>query len=150
MGYVSYKSVCRNSEEQDHLLDVVKRFGVGKLVFSGCVIDSLPIDYVDSLRFLACKSESLDLAHISVIRTDGNSIDQELAMACILEPWSENSVNNRCEQILSDSIIDTIYYGEKIPFGLNLQPNEAWITNPHKSLIELIEELGISMNLTSN
>ena len=150
MGYVSYRSVCRDNQQQDKLLDVVKRFNADKLVFSGCVIDSLPIDYVDSLRFLGCQTETLNLAHLSVVRTDGSTIDNELAMACLLQPWSEQSSNQRCQEILSKSQIEKIYYGEEIPFGLNLQPNEAWITNPHESLMETIEELGISMILLSN
>jgi Sec-independent protein secretion pathway component TatC len=150
MGYVSYESVCRSSEQQDMLLDAVKRFGADKLVFSGCVIESLPVEYIDSLRFLGCDTQSLDLAHLSAIRTDGNSIDSELAMASIEIPWSEHSVNQRCTEILSESQFESIYYGDRIPFGLNLQPNEAWITNPSPSLIERIEDLGIETNLLSN
>ena len=150
MGYVSYESVCRSSEQQDMLLDTVKRFGADKLVFSGCVIESLPVEYIDSLRFLGCETQSLDLAHLSVIRADGNSIDSELAMASIMVPWSEQSVNQRCADILSESRFDSIYFGEKIPFGLNLQPNEAWITNPNPSLIETIDNLGIETKRLGN
>ena len=150
MGYISYRSVCRDKEQQDRLLDVVKRFNADKLVFSGCVIESLPIEYVDSLRFLGCKAETLNLAHLSAIRTDDNLIDCELAMACLQEPWSENSVNQRCREILAESGINTIYYGEKIPFGLNLQENESWITNPHDSLIQTLEKMDISVTPLSN
>jgi Sec-independent protein secretion pathway component TatC len=150
MGHVSYESVCRSSNQQDMLMDVVKRFSADKVVFSGCVIESLPIDYVDSLRFLGCETQSLDLAHLSVIRTDGNSIDADLAMACVQGPWSELSVNQRCKEILSNSKCEAIYFGDRIPFGLNLQPNEAWITNPAPSLVETIEELGIIVNRLSN
>ena len=150
MGYVSYESVCRSSEQQDMLLDTVKRFGADKLVFSGCVIESLPVDYIDSLRFLGCETESLDLAHLSVVRTDASMIDCELAMASIHGPWSEESVNMRCTDILSKSNCKTVYFGDNIPFGLNLQTNEAWITNPSLSLIATIEELGIEMNRLSN
>jgi hypothetical protein len=150
MGYVSYESVCRSSEQQDQLLDTVKRFGADKLIFSGCVIESLPVQYVDSLRFLGCKVQSLDLAHLSVVRTDGSLIDCELAMACLQNPWSEESVNKRCKEILSKSKYRTIYFGDELPFGLNLQTDEAWITNPSLSLIATIEELGIEMIRLSN
>jgi Sec-independent protein secretion pathway component TatC len=150
MGVVSYRAVCRSSEQQDNLLDIVKRFSASKLVFSGCLISSLPIDYIDSLRFLGCSTQTLNLSHISTIRTDGNTIDFELAMASLEHPWSEKSMISRCLKIIDDSNIDIIQYGNEIPFGLNLQPNEAWITSPSASLIESIEEMGISLNPNSN
>jgi len=108
------------------------------------------VDYIDSLRFLGCQVQSLDLAHLSAIRTDGSNIDYELAMACVQGPWSEESVRRRCTDILTKSECNTVYFGDRIPFGLNLQPDEAWITNPTPSLIASIEELGIEMNLLSN
>ena len=147
---VGYSAVCRNSEQQDNLLDVVKRFNATKVVFSGCNIESMPVDYLDSLRFLGCDTDSLNLARISIARTDNNEIDFKLAMANQTEPWSEESVVRRCLELLEDSEISTIMYGEEIPFGLNLQPDEAWITNPSKSLTTKIEDLGISMKYSSN
>ena len=143
MGVVSYRAVCRSSEQQDNLLDIVKRFGADKLIFSGCLISSLPVDYIDSLRFLGCSTQTLNLAHLSTIRTDGNPIDFELAMASVVHPWSEKSMITRCLELVENSNIDVIRYGEEIPFGLNLQPNEAWITNPSVSLIVSIEEMGM-------
>lgn len=150
MGKVSYNAVCRKQEEQDHLLDVIMRFGVDKVYFSGCVVNSLPVDYIDSIRFLGCSTQSLDLAHLSAIRTDGNLIDCELAMASIVHPWSEIAMVSRTKEIIVNSKIDCIYYGETIPFGLNLQPNEAWITSPTDSLIENMSESGYSMKPFSN
>ena len=150
MGMVEYSAVCRDSEQQDNLLDVVKRFNATKVVFSGCVIESMPVDYIDSLRFLGCDTDSLNLARISVARTDNNDIDCKLAMASQTEPWSEDSAVKRCLSLLEVSEISTIMYGEDIPFGLNLQPNEAWITNPSNSLIQKIDNLGISMKYCSN
>ena len=78
---VEYSAVCRDTEQQDKLLDVVKRFNATKVVFSGCVVESMPVDYIDSLRFLGCDADSLNLARISVARTDSNDIDCKLAMA---------------------------------------------------------------------
>ena len=147
---VGYSAVCRNSEQQDNLLDVVKRFNATKVVFSGCVIESMPIDYIDSLRFLGCDTDSLNLARLSVARTDDNDIDFNLAMASQTKPWSDESAVKRCLSLLEDSEISTIMYGDGIPFGLNMQPDEAWITNPSKSLTQKIEDLGISMKYCSN
>ncbi len=150
MGQVNYSAVCRESSQQDHLLDVVKRFGATKIVFSGCSVESLPIDYIDSLRFLGCSTRTLNLAYITNARTDGELIDCELAMAWQLEPWSENSAINRCTKILEDSNISKLMYGDKIPFGLNLQPDEVWITSPSDSLIEKISKLGITVKYFGN
>ena len=150
MGRVGYSSVCRTEEEQDQLLDVVKRFNVSKSVFSGCVIESMPVDYMDSLRFLGCSASTLNLAQISVARTDKNDIDLRLAMAWQTVPWSESSAVERCVKLISDSKVSTIYVGENIPFGLNLQPYEAWITSPTESLIDKIDKLGISVKYCSN
>ena len=150
MGQVNYSAVCRESSQQDHLLDVVKRFGATKVVFSGCSVESLPIDYIDSLRFLGCSTRTLNLAYITNARTDGELIDCELAMAWQLEPWSENSAINRCTKILENSNISKLMCGDKIPFGLNLQPDEVWITNPSDSLIEKISKLGITVKYFGN
>lgn len=150
MGVVSYSAVCRNPKQQDHLIDVVKRFGATKIVFSGCVVDSLPIQYVDSLRFLGCSVQSLDLSHLNVIRTDDNLLDCNLAMAALTNPWSEKSAVDRCLEIIKSSNVNKLYYGESIPFGLNLQDNEIWITNPPTPLIENVEQLGISVMYSSN
>lgn len=150
MGRVSFSAVCRDYTEQDQLLDIVKRFGASKVVFSGCVTDSLPIDYIDSLRFLGCTTNSLNLAHIGVARTDGSMLDCNLAMAWQTEPWSEKSAINRCLEILENSQISTVVCGEDIPFGLNLQQDEVWITSPTDSLLQKIEKLGISVKYCSN
>ena len=150
MGMVEFTSVCRDSEQQDNLLDVVKRFNATKVVFSGCVVESMPVDYIDSLRFLGCDADSLNLARISVARTDSNDIDCKLAMASQTEPWSEESVVKKCLELLEDSGISTILFGNEIPFGMNLQSDEAWITNPSESLIQKIENLGITMKYCSN
>ena len=150
MGLVEYHAVCRDPEQQDNLLDVVKRFNANKVVLSGCIVESRPIDYIDSLRFLGCSTNTLNLAKISVARTDNSEIDLNLAMACQTNPWSEGSAIERCAALVDGSDITTILYGEVIPFGLNLQTNEAWITNPSDSLIQKMAELGISMKYCSN
>ena len=52
--------------------------------------------------------------------------------------------------VIRDNDITTIIYGDKIPFGLNIQPGEAWLTAPTDSLIDNIEKLGINLTYTSN
>ena len=150
MGLVEYQALCRDQYQQDDLLDVVKRFNASKVVFSGCSIESMPVDFIDSLRFLGCDTSTLNLARLSVARTDNSDIDYRLAMASQTNPWSEEIANERCLELLNSSEISTILFGEKIPFGLNLQIDEAWITNPSNSLIEKIEDLGIIMKYCSN
>ena len=147
MGQINYSQVCREIEQQNHLIDAVKRFGATKVVFSGCVVDSFPPSYIDSLRFLGCDAESLNLAQISVIRTDGNSIDAELAMAWQIGPWSEKSAKERCIALLQNGNITDVKCGKSIPFGLNLQPNEAWISNPTKLLIRDLENMGLFVDV---
>ena len=150
MGIMSYYSVCRSEEEQDHLIDVVKRFGASQIVFSGCVIESLPVNYLDSLRFLGCSVSTLNLSRLTTIRTDDNIVDCDLAMAWIRHPWSDSSAEKRCLDVIRNNDVTTIIYGDKIPFGLNIQPGEAWLTAPTDSLIDNIEKLGINLTYTSN
>ena len=150
MGVLSYKAVCRSAEEQDHLLDSVKRFGASQIVFSGCVIESLPPSCVDSLRFLGCSSKTLNLSHLSAIRTDKNMTDCELAMACLTEPWSDRRASQRCIDLIRNENVRHIYYGEDIPFGLNLQPGEVWLFSPTDSLLNEIKKLGINVTHSSN
>ena len=128
----------------------MKRYGVNKVIFSGCVVDSLPVQYVDSLRFLGCKCDSLDLAHLSVIRTDERLIDYQIAMSSLVGPWSETAANKRCLNILENENINSIHYGPKIPFGLNLQKDEVWIGSANDSLIKEIKEMGYSLTYHSN
>jgi hypothetical protein len=150
MGLMSYHSVCRSLKEQDHLIDVVKRFGASQIIFSGCVIESLPIDYIDSLRFLGCSVSTLNLSRLTTIRTDNNLVDCNLAMAWIKHPWSESSAEKRCIALIQSNDISTIIYGDSIPFGLNLQPGEVWLTSPTVSLLNEIEKLGVIVTYSSN
>ena len=150
MGLLSYESVCRTTKQQDHLLDVVKRYGASQIVFSGCMIDSLPVEYVDSLRFLGCNVQSLNLSHLSVARTDNNLIDCKLAMAWMRQPWSETSAVKRCLKLIDSEKPDRVLYGNSIPFGLNLLPGEVWLTAPSESLLQEIEKLGIVVTYISN
>ena len=147
MGQINYSQVCREIEQQNHLIDAVKRFGATKVVFSGCVVDSFPPSYIDSLRFLGCDAESLNLAQLSVIRTDGSLIDSQLAMAWQIGPWSENNAIERCIALLQNGNITDVKCGKSIPFGLNLQPNEAWISNPTKLLIRDLENMGLFVDI---
>ena len=150
MGLIEFDSVCRDDVQQNKLLDSVKRFGATKVVFSGCSITSMEPSFIDSLRFLGCKTESLGLSYLSTIRTDKSNVDCDLAMASIQSPWSEESANNRCVNRIIESNLETIYYGGKIPFGLNLAPKEAWIRNPPDSLLTKIDEIGVKTEQISN
>lgn len=150
MGLIEFDSVCRDDVQQNKLLDSVKRFGATKVVFSGCSITSMEPSFIDSLRFLGCKTESLELSYLSTIRTDKSYVDSDLAMASIQSPWSEESANNRCVNRIIESNLETIYYGGKIPFGLNLTPKEAWIRNPPDSLLTKIDEIGVKTEQISN
>ena len=150
MGIMSYHSVCRSTKEQDHLIDAVKRFGASQIVFSGCVIESLPLEYLDSLRFLGCSVRTLNLSRIITIRADDNLVDCNMAMAWVRHPWSDASAEKRCVAVLQNHQISTIFYGDKIPFGLNLQPDEGWLTSPTDSLLNEIRKLGINLTYSSN
>ncbi|MGB2237480.1 MAG: hypothetical protein ACPH4H_07770, partial [Candidatus Poseidoniaceae archaeon] len=150
MGILSYHSVCRDTEEQDHLIDVVKRFGASQIVFSGCMVESLPVNYLDSLRFLGCSVSTLNLSRLTTIRTDDNLVDCNLAMAWIKDPWSDTSAEKRCVAVIQTHDVSTIIYGETVPFGLNLQPGEAWLTSPTDSLLNEIEKLGVNLTYSSN
>ncbi len=145
MGLVKYDSVCRNSSEQDELLDAVKRFNATKIVFSGCTSDSFPADFIDSLRFLGCQYDTLNLSYLINVRTDGNLVDCNLAMAWLRSPWSELSAITRCLDILSSCEVKTLNVGEEIPFGINLLPGEALLTMPTESLLREIENIGIKV-----
>jgi len=71
-------------------------------------------------------------------------------MAWLHEPWSEMSAIKRCTKLLENTDLKLIFVGDKIPFGLNLQPDEAWITNPTDSLINEIRKLGITVKFFGN
>ena len=138
MGIVSYNGVCRYNDEQDILLDLLKRFRITDLVFSGCVIESLPSELVNSIQQFGVSIRSLDLAHLATIRTDDTSIDCQLAMAGLNEPWSISSSDDKILKILLEKEIAALHYGDIIPFGLQLSSDEAWISSPTDSLIEIL------------
>ena len=71
-------------------------------------------------------------------------------MAWIREPWSDLSAETRCLDLIQTKNVHTLYYGESIPFGLNLQPDEVWLTSPSESLLEEIEKLDINVTYSSN
>lgn len=138
MGVVSCDAVCRYSMEQNHLIDSCKRFGVTDLVFSGCSLEGMPPEFMDSLRFLGIDSRSLDLSHIATLRTHDNDVDLQLAMASLISPWSKQSSLERINNILSQNGITTLHHGGKIPFGLQMGKGEAWLSLADCSGIDII------------
>ena len=112
MGVMKFDSVCRNKEEQNILIDSVKRFNVDQVIFSGCKIDSFPVNFPDSLRFLGCEVRSLDLSHIGNIRTSESRVDHLLAMASIVDPWSESQAADRCIEVIQLFDVNKIYFGK--------------------------------------
>ena len=138
MGIVNFDAVCRYHDEQDVLLDLLKRFRITDLVFSGCVIESLAPELIASIRQFGISIRSLDLAHLATIRADDVSVDYQLAMAGLNDPWSISSSNEKILKILHDGQISALHYGNNIPFGLQLSMAEAWISSPTDSLIEFL------------
>ncbi len=150
MGIITFQSVCRNEEEQNILLDSVMRFNVNQVIFSGCLIESLPFQLLDSLRFLGCEYRTLNLAHLSTLRTNNVDIDYQIAMSLLINPWSESQMLERCMRIILENNINSIFYGDNLEFGLNLNSEEAWITSPTEKLLEMLAKNGISINRSSN
>ena len=68
-------------------------------------------------------------------------------MAWQIGPWSEKSAIERCVALLQHGNITDVKCGKSIPFGLNLQLNEAWISNPTKLLIRDLENMGLFVDI---
>ena len=150
MGVISFNSVCRNEDEQNILLDSIMRFNINQVIFSGCSIQSLPVQLLDSLRFLGCEYRTLDLARLSTIRTDNSDVDFQIAMSTLTDPWSESQMVKRCMDIVFHYNVKSIFYGDKLEFGLNLNSEEAWITSPSDKLLEVLIKNGVRINRSSN
>jgi len=145
MGIIKFQNVCDDKTQQNHLLDIVKKFRVNKLVFSGCNIGELQFNLTQSFKFLAVEISSLDLAHLSTIRTDGDLVDMDLAMAGLVGPWSQKNSDEKIQQIIRHNELKTIHYGKQIPFGMQVVKGQAWIKNPSDLLLQSLEEKGISI-----
>lgn len=145
MGIIKFQNVCDDKSQQNHLLDIVKKFRVNKLVFSGCNIGELPFNLTQSFKFLAVEISSLDLAHLSTIRTDGDLVDMDLAMAGLVDPWSQKNSDEKLQQIIRHNELKTIHYGKQLPFGMHVVKGQAWIKNPSELLLQSLEEKGISI-----
>ena len=150
MGIVQYDSVCRDIQQQNHLLDQVKKYRISKVVFSGCVVDSFSKDYLKSYDILKCEVVSLNLCYLSSLRTISANVECRLAMANLTAPWSEISSAERSLEIINENDFTTIYYGNYIPFGLHLQKDETWITNPTNALMKELRKSGFSLIQYSN
>jgi hypothetical protein len=59
-------------------------------------------------------------------------------MAGLIDPWSISSSDEKILKILLEKEISALHYGDKIPFGLQLSADEAWISSPTDSLIEIL------------
>ena len=143
MGIAKFSKVCSSSTQQDQLLDLAKKFRVNKLIFSGCDLEELPFNLTQSFQFLAIESSSLDLAHLSTIRTDGDLVDMDLAMAGLVGPWSEQNSVEKSHHIIMKNGLKRIRYGAKIPFGMQVVKGEAWLKDPSDSLLDLLKLNGI-------
>lgn len=150
MGVLEMNAVCRSVDEQNLLLDTVKRFNVNQVIFSGCKIDSFAPQFIDTLRFLGCSFKSLDLSHLDAIRTDGSLIDCKLAMASLTDPWSYNQVEIRLKEILLEYNIEKIYHGSEIQFGMNLMTNEGFIKTSDDEIIKSISKVVDDLTYVSN
>ena len=141
MGVMRYDAVCRYPIEQNYLIDSCKRFGVTDIVFSGCSLEGMPAGFMDSLRFLGIDSRSLDLSHIATLRTHNHDVDLRLAMASLISPWSKQSSLERINKILSECGIKTLHHGGNIPFGLQMNRDEAWLSLADCSGIDVFTTL---------
>lgn len=150
MGVAKFNSVCRSSKEQDKLLDLSKRYNVTDIVFSGCFINSLPPNFVESLAFLGITIKSLNIAHLTTMRTDMNDVDLHLAMASLIEPWSIASSCEKITEIVERNAIKSVYYSDEIPFGFQLVSGEGWITGLEDSQVQLLSNSGINLIPYSN
>ena len=150
MGIVRYESVCRDIQQQNHLLDQVKKYRISKVVFSGCVIDSFPKDYLKSYDILKCDLISLNLCYLGSLRTISDNVESRLAMANMTHPWSETSSAKKSLEIIREHNFTKIHYGSSMPFGLHLQKGETWITNPTNTLLEELKISGFTLIQYSN
>jgi hypothetical protein len=98
----------------------------------------MPPEFSDSLRFLGIDSRSLDLSHISTLRTHDDDVDLQLAMASLISPWSKQSSLGRINQILSEYKIKILHHGRTIPFGLQMSRGEAWLSLADCSGIDIL------------
>ena len=150
MGVIKLDAVCRSVEEQNLLLDTIKRFNVNQVIFSGCLIKSMNPKFVETMNFLGCTFKSLDLSHLGTIRTDNSLLDCKLAMASLLDPWSHNQVANRLKDIIDEYQVKKIYYGDEIQFGMNLMSHEGFLKIYDDEIINLIGNMVDELTYVSN
>jgi Sec-independent protein secretion pathway component TatC len=131
IGIFSADGLCSRASERDSLLQVIAHSKITDLIITGCDSSPLPDSFKQSLQSLQCDLRGLDLMRIANSRTikqEPIGLDADLAKASMIDPWSKEVVQNKCQEIfMTHNEVEFLISSKPPPFGLQMQPDQAWL-----------------------
>ncbi len=131
IGIFSADGLCTRANERDSLLQVIAHSKITDLIITGCDSSPLPPSFKQSLQSLHCDLRGLDLMRIANSRTiiqEPIGLDGDLAKASIIDPWSQEVIEQQCcEIITNNSEVEFLISPKPPPFGLQMRPDQAWL-----------------------
>ena len=131
IGVFSAEGLCTRATERDSLLQIISHSKITDLIITGCDSSPLPPSFKLSLQSLHCGLRGLDLMRIANSRTvmqEPIGLDADLAKASIVDPWSQEVVEEQCCDIITNnSEVEFLISPKPPPFGLQMRPDQAWL-----------------------
>ncbi|MCS5582220.1 MAG: twin-arginine translocase subunit TatC, partial [Pseudomonadales bacterium] len=139
IGAHSTGGLCLSHEERDELLERARDERFTDVLISGCDSSPLPFPLRDSFSILGTRLSGLNLLKLSSARSQSSplqTLDLQLALAAIVDPWPESSIRTRQLALLSAAhrprrILHCETTG-KLPWGYQLRPDEVFLPAPGK------------------
>jgi Sec-independent protein secretion pathway component TatC len=131
IGIFTADGLCTRALERDSLLEIIAHSKITDLIITGCDSSPLPTSFKHSLQSLQCDLRGLDMMRISTSRTimqEPIGLDADLAMASIVDPWSQHVAEKKCLDIIGDNTeVEFLISQSPPPFGLQMRADQAWL-----------------------
>jgi Sec-independent protein secretion pathway component TatC len=155
IGSHSSGGLCLSHQERDELLERVRDERFSDVLISGCDSSPLPFQLRDSLAILGTRLSGLNLLESSAVRSQSSpheTLDLQLALASLVDPWTKSSIRARQLAVLSahrrpSRILHCEATGE-LPWGYQLRPDEVFLPAPGKvgsGIMSYAAESGITV-----
>jgi Sec-independent protein secretion pathway component TatC len=146
IGVHSAGGLCLSHDERDALLERARDERFTDVLISGCDASPLPFPLRDSFSILGTRLSGLNFLEFSSARSHPSplqTLDLQLALAAMVDPWAESSIRTRQLALLSTAHRPRrILYGEtsgKLPWGYQLRPDEVFLPAPGKVGREIMD-----------
>ena len=100
--------LCSSSKERALLLEKIMRHRLSDVFLSGCSRDSIPESFKKNCHALGCNLRYLKLERRTTRYSTNHSLELELSIASLHDPWPKSKRNERIVAVLEHSAISEL------------------------------------------